>query len=365
MGEAFGDPAALAAAFEHRPSIKEPAGEAGKVWKKHIDNHCGIGHRLRQSPHPMEHPKQTVSPIAFLFWWVLGGILNREARVVGLSSRWLLEDLESLRSAGEIIAGPKWTHLCLRRNGKGRVVVSLKGSTRGFCNIPSMQGKVIETILLHYDPTRTIRRERNNPYRELHYGYRYYDPETGRWLNRDPIGEMGGLNLYGFVGNDGVNGVDVLCLLIRRCVQASEPKVKSGSKWTPKTIEFIGMDTSTGRHIEKIRIIWELAGEVYCCCTTFGLFESTRKHVVHKTLEITRRPQKGPIAAFDPTNLPVTIPNATTIAGALGEVLAEPFSGAISVNVIRGIEAEEIRDLVRKSMPRSESDGDWPDGPCG
>jgi len=30
------------------------------------------------------------------------------------------------------------------------------------------------------------------------------------WLSRDPIGERGGLNLYGFVGNDGVNRWDYL-----------------------------------------------------------------------------------------------------------------------------------------------------------
>ena len=30
------------------------------------------------------------------------------------------------------------------------------------------------------------------------------------WPSRDPIGEMGGLNLYGFVGNDGVNQWDIL-----------------------------------------------------------------------------------------------------------------------------------------------------------
>ena len=42
----------------------------------------------------------------------------------------------------------------------------------------------------------------------LYYGYRYYNAETGRWLSRDPIGELGGLNLYGFVGNDGINFFD-------------------------------------------------------------------------------------------------------------------------------------------------------------
>ncbi|MBC2600585.1 RHS repeat-associated core domain-containing protein [Puniceicoccus vermicola] len=44
------------------------------------------------------------------------------------------------------------------------------------------------------------------------YGFRYYDPETGKWASRDPIGERGGLNLYGFVGNDGVSRWDVLGL---------------------------------------------------------------------------------------------------------------------------------------------------------
>jgi RHS repeat-associated protein len=33
------------------------------------------------------------------------------------------------------------------------------------------------------------------------YGYRYYDPVTGRWPSRDPIEEEGGLNLYGYVKN--------------------------------------------------------------------------------------------------------------------------------------------------------------------
>jgi uncharacterized protein RhaS with RHS repeats len=45
-----------------------------------------------------------------------------------------------------------------------------------------------------------------------YYGYRYYDPKTGRWPSRDPIEEEGGMNLYGFVENDGVGRWDVLGL---------------------------------------------------------------------------------------------------------------------------------------------------------
>ena len=44
----------------------------------------------------------------------------------------------------------------------------------------------------------------------LYYGYRYYNPVTGRWLSRDPIGERGGLNLNAFVKNSAINYVDKL-----------------------------------------------------------------------------------------------------------------------------------------------------------
>jgi len=37
---------------------------------------------------------------------------------------------------------------------------------------------------------------------------RWYDPQTGRWLSKDPIGISGGLNQYVFVGNNPVNFVD-------------------------------------------------------------------------------------------------------------------------------------------------------------
>jgi RHS repeat-associated protein len=38
--------------------------------------------------------------------------------------------------------------------------------------------------------------------------YRYYHPTLGRWPNRDPFGEKGGLNLYVNVGNNPINQID-------------------------------------------------------------------------------------------------------------------------------------------------------------
>jgi RHS repeat-associated protein len=42
----------------------------------------------------------------------------------------------------------------------------------------------------------------------VYYGRRYLNTSTGRWLNRDPIGEEGGINLYSFVDNNPFSYID-------------------------------------------------------------------------------------------------------------------------------------------------------------
>ncbi len=48
-------------------------------------------------------------------------------------------------------------------------------------------------------------------------------PEMGRWLNRDPIGEEGGLNLYVYVSNNGINYFDYLGLAPNQA-QSTDPE---------------------------------------------------------------------------------------------------------------------------------------------
>ncbi len=43
-----------------------------------------------------------------------------------------------------------------------------------------------------------------------YWGYRYYSPRLGRWMNRDPIGETGGQNIYAYVGNSPADRIDRL-----------------------------------------------------------------------------------------------------------------------------------------------------------
>jgi hypothetical protein len=52
----------------------------------------------------------------------------------------------------------------------------------------------------------------------------FYDSSMGRWINRDPIGEGGGINLHQFVTNNPVNEVDAYGeAVIARCILIRPP----------------------------------------------------------------------------------------------------------------------------------------------
>ncbi|MCU0778842.1 MAG: hypothetical protein MUF86_14425, partial [Akkermansiaceae bacterium] len=64
------------------------------------------------------------------------------------------------------------------------------------------------------------------------YTYRWYDPLTGRWPSRDPIEELGGMNIYGFVENKGILLWDTLGLMTPH---GWGPPLTSADEWTCET----------------------------------------------------------------------------------------------------------------------------------
>jgi len=80
---------------------------------------------------------------------------------------------------------------------------------------------------------------------------RYYDPQTGRFTQEDPIGLAGGMNLYGFAGGDPVNFSDPFGLcpkgeVCRRFIfgHLSSTSVSEGNNVGAGTV--IGLSGNTG-----------------------------------------------------------------------------------------------------------------------
>ena len=63
----------------------------------------------------------------------------------------------------------------------------------------------------------------------VYYGYRYYNPQTRRWIGRDPIEENGGPNLYAFVANSSISYVDLLGLGISSLDSSIEQAIQQAS----------------------------------------------------------------------------------------------------------------------------------------
>ncbi len=78
----------------------------------------------------------------------------------------------------------------------------------------------------HYDPFGNVTNTTEDPinnftfvgryggYKDWDSGFinfhnRWYDSELGKWISRDPIGELGGMNLYAYAANNPVNLWDV------------------------------------------------------------------------------------------------------------------------------------------------------------
>jgi hypothetical protein len=84
------------------------------------------------------------------------------------------------------------------------------------------------------------------------HGLRYYDPEVGRYLTRDPIGYGDGMNVYLYAGDNPINHIDPLGLFV-----TSEPSL--GREWTRE-------DTAERNHALKVSAPY-MAGAVVAMAT--------------------------------------------------------------------------------------------------
>ena len=93
----------------------------------------------------------------------------------------------------------------------------------------------------------------------LYYGYRYYNASTGRWNSRDPLGEPGGLNIFGFIANDPLNYWDLLgrqvgggmcpCEALKDPPDREQENVDKGYVYNCNIIVYLGHNRTDEPHV--------------------------------------------------------------------------------------------------------------------
>src|SRR5437879_1674708 len=117
---------------------------------------------------------------------------------------------------GQLTTGNGQPHAFYHADGNGNITALLNDKQLivaryeydPFGNILSKSGPLADANLYRFSS-----QEYHQNSGLLLYLYRAYDPNLQRFINRDPIEELAGINLYGFVGNDPVNAFDRFGLL--------------------------------------------------------------------------------------------------------------------------------------------------------
>ncbi len=118
------------------------------------------------------------------------------------------------RSSG--YSGGNWTsHAYYLADGNGNITcMTDTGQNRAaiyyydpFGSISSQSGTLCDSNVYRFSS-----KEIHAPSGMYYYLYRFYDPNLQRWINRDPIGELGGNNLYDLVLNNPVDYTDAFGL---------------------------------------------------------------------------------------------------------------------------------------------------------
>jgi RHS repeat-associated protein len=115
-------------------------------------------------------------------------------------------------------SGGSWsTHNCYHADGNGNITYLVNSSQTvaasyrydPYGNLISSSGTLASANVYRFSSKEYL--SQSGLY---YYGYRFYDSNLQRWLNRDPVEEAGGINLYTFALNNANRWVDSLGLRI-------------------------------------------------------------------------------------------------------------------------------------------------------
>lgn len=95
-----------------------------------------------------------------------------------------------------------------------------------------------------------------------YYGFRYYSPIYGRWVNRDPINERGGVNTYAFTINNLINKADSHGLFT---IEISQVKIGKCGEYG-ELATFKNRDNQIVQRVDRYNdyTIWSQCGDKCC-----------------------------------------------------------------------------------------------------
>jgi RHS repeat-associated protein len=160
-----------------------------------------------------------ISDLRFVYdGWNLIAVLDAQSSILE-SFVWGLDMSGSLDGAGGVggllmatYNGPQTASCFVAYDGNGNVS-GLVDASSGHILAQYEYGPFGEVIratgpMARANPFRFSTKYQDDETDLLYYGYRYYCQSTGRWINRDPLAERGGLNLYVFTENNPCGLVD-------------------------------------------------------------------------------------------------------------------------------------------------------------
>ncbi|MGB0155105.1 MAG: RHS repeat domain-containing protein [Verrucomicrobiales bacterium] len=181
-----------------------------------------------------------------------------------------------------------------------------------------------------------------------YYGFRYYDAVSGRWLNRDPIAERGGWNLYGFVKNNGVGRIDLFGL---SCMPDSAVLAGCSEDWALEDVEYDGASADFSAVITEITVTWSKRVRIGCKCDEGKVCGETEcaKRVYTTTIGT----GGGVITRSTTGNM--SKPSAKSVIDAVSKVGARKLSKSLGGT----LPSRELLGYVKATKPTSNSAGSW------
>ena len=185
--------------------------------------------------------------------WNPAANLNPQSAVLQAFT-WGLDLSGSLQGAGGVggllfnrdTASGTTNYVAYDGNGNVAALVKANDGTPSANYEYSPFGELIRTTgtMAKANPFRFSTKYQDDESDFLYYGYRSFNPSSGRWLNRDPMGERGGRNLYGFVAINPLSRIDALGLY------AFDMEVKVYIEGTRVT--FGGRTFNTGTKVDHV-----------------------------------------------------------------------------------------------------------------